>query len=104
ASAGRTMGTPVRPPEATPAEAGEAAAPGQGGPDRRHRGRRGRNLLRFTEPRRPEATEREAAAPDAATPLADFDRLTQSIESVTEALGGPPVEVYERGPPQDAAA
>jgi hypothetical protein len=103
ASAGRTMGTPVRPPETTPPEAGEAA-PGQGGPDRRNRGRRARNLLRFTAPRRPEATEREAAAPDAATPLADFDRLTQSIESVTEALGGQPLEFYERDLPQIAAA
>ena len=103
-ASGRTMGTPVRPPETTLPSAGDAAAPGQGGPERRNRGRRARNLLRFTAPRRPEATEREAAAPDAATPLADFDRLTQSIESVTEALGGQPLEFYERDLPQIAAA
>ncbi|HJW60872.1 MAG TPA: GAF domain-containing protein, partial [Actinomycetota bacterium] len=35
---------------------------------------------------------------------ADFDRLTQSIESVTEALGGQPLEFYERDLPQIAAA
>jgi hypothetical protein len=104
-NSGRTMGTPIRPPETTPPRIGDAAAPGQGGPERKDRGRRARNLLRFTAPRRPEATEREAAdAADAATPLADFDRLTQSIESVTEALGGQPLEFYERDLPQIAAA
>ena len=103
-ASGRTMGTPVRPPETTPPGTGGVATPSQDDPDRRNRGgRRARNLLRFTAPRRPEATEREVA-PDAATPLADFDRLTQSIESVTEALGGQPLEFYERDLPQIAAA
>jgi hypothetical protein len=36
--------------------------------------------------------------------MADFDRLTQSIESVTEALGGQPLDFYERDLPQIAAA
>jgi hypothetical protein len=100
---GRTPGTPARPPGTAPPGAGDAAtgAPAQ---ERRPRGRRARNLLRFTAPRRPEASEGEAAGPDASTPLADFDRLTQSIESVTEALGGQPLEFYERDLPQIAAA
>ena len=94
---GRTPGTPVRPPAAVPSVDAQPA------PERGNRGRRARNLLRFTAPKRPEATEREVADPDA-TPLADFDRLTQSIESVTEALGGQPLEFYERDLPQIAAA
>jgi hypothetical protein len=98
------MGTPVRPPEPTPPGTGDATTPGQPGQDRKPRGRRARNLLRFTAPRRPETTEREAATSEATTPLADFDRLTQSIESVTEALGGQPLEFYERDLPQIAAA
>ena len=50
-------------------------------------------------------TERgEPSAPDEPQPLADFDRLTASIESVTEALGGQPLEFYERDLPQIAAA
>jgi hypothetical protein len=72
--------------------------------ERRPRGRRARNLLRFTAPRRPEESEFEAADPEVSTPLADFDRLTASIESVTEALGGQPLEFYERDLPQIAAA
>jgi hypothetical protein len=100
---GRTPGTPARPPGTAPPGAGDAAAR-EPAPERRQRGRRARNLLRFTAPRRPEGTEREAAEPDATTPLADFNRLTQSIESVTEALGGQPLEFYERDLPQIAAA
>ncbi len=103
---GPTPGTPARPLGGTPASVGDdEPGTGEEAPDRRSRGRRARSLLRFTAPRRPEHTERgEASAPDAATPLADFDRLTQSIESVTEALGGQPLEFYERDLPQIAAA
>jgi hypothetical protein len=102
---GPTPGTPARPPGGSPPSAGESEPATAGdAPDRRGRGRRARSLLRFTAPRRPEHTEREASNPDAATPLADFDRLTQSIESVTEALGGQPLEFYERDLPQIAAA
>jgi hypothetical protein len=102
---GPTPGTPARPPGAAPSGAGDAAtAISEGTSDRRNRNRRARSLLRFTAPRRPETTEREDAAPDAPMPLADFDRLTQSIESVTEALGGQPLEFYERDLPQIAAA
>jgi hypothetical protein len=102
---GPTPGTPARPPGGTPPSAGDGEpATADEVPDRRGRGRRARNLLRFTAPRRPEHTEREVPSPDAATPLADFDRLTQSIESVTDALGGQPLEFYERDLPQIAAA
>ena len=102
---GPMPGTFAHPPGTAPPGAGEAAA-GEGAPERRSRTRRARNLLRFTAPRRPESTEREAPVPDAAAPppLADFDRLTASIESVTEALGGQPLEFYERDLPQIAAA
>jgi hypothetical protein len=103
---GPLLGTPVRPPGTVPPgtdEDGESAE--EASPDRRHRGRRARSLLRFTAPKRPEATERgEPSAPDEPQPLADFDRLTASIESVTEALGGQPLEFYERDLPQIAAA
>jgi hypothetical protein len=102
---GPTPGTPARPPGGTPPSAGDGEpATADEVPDRKGRGRRARSLLRFTAPRRPEHTEREVSSHDAATPLADFDRLTQSIESVTEALGGQPLEFYERDLPQIAAA
>jgi len=109
ATTGPTPGTPARPPgPIAPAGAGAGAVLGEPGrqaaPDPKPRGRRARNLLRFTAPKRPEQTERDAAAPNAPAPLADFDRLTQSIESVTEALGGQPLEFYERDLPQIAAA
>jgi hypothetical protein len=101
---GPTPGTPAR-PTGPPAPGGaDRTAAGERAPDPRPRGRRARNLLRFTAPRRPDSTEHDAAAPDAPAPLADFDRLTQSIESVTEALGGQPLEFYERDLPQIAAA
>jgi hypothetical protein len=63
-------------------------------------------LLRFTAPRRPEARAPAASAPpdQDPTPVADFDRLTASIETVTQALGGQPLEFYERDLPQIAAA
>jgi hypothetical protein len=101
---GPTPGTPAGQPR--PASPGGAARPAtvEGPADPRPRGRRARNLLRFTAPRRPDSTESAADAPDDPAPLADFDRLTQSIESVTEALGGQPLEFYERDLPQIAAA
>jgi hypothetical protein len=100
---GRTPGAPARPPGTGPADAGDTAT-SEGQPDRKTRGSRARSLLRFTAPRRPETTEQEASAQDDPSPMADFDRLTQSIESVTEALGGQPLEFYERDLPQIAAA
>ena len=98
-------GTPAGPPE-TGLSGADAAGSGAGErpADRETRRRRARNLLRFTAPRRPESRESEPSAPPDAAPMADFDRLTQSIESVTEALGGQPLEFYERDLPQIAAA
>jgi hypothetical protein len=101
---GPTPGTPARPPGPASPGGAERTVAGERPSDPRPRGRRARNLLRFTAPRRPDSTEGAAAAPDAPAPLADFDRLTQSIESVTEALGGQPLEFYERDLPQIAAA
>jgi hypothetical protein len=102
ATFGKTPGTPVQLPGSGPADADDPAE--ERPQDRRGRARRGRSLLRFTAPRRPETPDREAPAPDDPSPMADFDRLTQSIESVTEALGGQPLEFYERDLPQIAAA
>jgi hypothetical protein len=96
---GRTPGAPASP--ATPLDAGSSDQVQVG---KERRGRRTRSLLRFTAPRRPETREREPSGPPDASPVADFDRLTQSIESVTEALGGQPLEFYERDLPQIAAA
>jgi len=62
------------------------------------------NLRRFTSPRRPETPERKAPAARDASTGGDLDRLTQSIESVTEALGGQSPEFYERDLPQIAAS
>src|SRR4029453_16364531 len=101
---GPTPGTPARPPGPPIPGMNDPEAADQDSQDRRQRGRRARNLLRFTAPRRPESAEQDPASPDAPPPLADFDRLTQSIESVTEALGGQPLEFYERDLPQIAAA
>jgi hypothetical protein len=101
---GRAPGTPAGPPE--PGPFGPEALTGGAGdqPERARRGGRARSLLRFTAPRRPEAREHEPSAPADPPPMADFDRLTQSIETVTEALGGQPLEFYERDLPQIAAA
>jgi hypothetical protein len=99
ATTGPTPGTPARPSWPVPPARSTGAAPSERtAPDPKLRGRRARSLLRFTAPRRP---QQDPAAPDA---TADFDRLTQSIESVTNALGGQPLEFYERDLPQIAAA
>jgi len=101
---GKAPGTPAGPsesglfgPEALAGDAGDR-------PERARRGGRARSLLRFTAPRRPEAREDEPSDSVDPPPMADFDRLTQSIETVTEALGGQPLEFYERDLPQIAAA
>jgi hypothetical protein len=61
-------------------------------------------LRRFTSSRRPETPERKAPAAPAAPSGGDLDRLTHSIESVTEALGGQSSDFYERDLPQIAAS
>jgi hypothetical protein len=72
--------------------------------DQDKRSRRAWNLRRFTSSRRPETPEPEAPAARDASVGAGIDRLTQSIESVTEALGGQSPEFYEHDLPQIAAS
>ncbi|HEY9378100.1 MAG TPA: hypothetical protein VIQ02_13515, partial [Jiangellaceae bacterium] len=67
------------------------------------RSHRAWNLRRFTSSRRPETPEREASAARDTSVAASLDRLTKSIESVTETLGGQSPEFYERELPQIAA-
>jgi hypothetical protein len=66
--------------------------------------RRAWNLRRFTTSRRPETPQPQVAAVGGALVGADLDRLGQSIESLTAALGGQPIEFYERDLPQVAAS
>ena len=68
------------------------------------RSRRARNLRRFTGSRRPQAPQPQAPAARGASVGADLDRLSRSIESLTAALGGQLVELYERDLPQIAAS
>jgi ABC-type bacteriocin/lantibiotic exporter with double-glycine peptidase domain len=72
--------------------------------DRDKRSRRAWNLRRFTASRRPETPQPQAPAARGASVGADLDRLSQSIESVSEALGGQSTELYERDLPQIAAS
>ena len=89
----------------TPAAKDQAAAGTTERPsDQDKRSRRAWNLRRFTSPRRPETPEPEVPAARAASVGVGLDRLTQSIESVTDALGGKSPEFYERDLPQIAAA
>jgi hypothetical protein len=61
--------------------------------------RRARDLLSFTPPWRPEQQEPNAPAPDGAAPT-DFDRLIRSLETLTETLSGPQLELYKHDLPQ----
>jgi len=72
--------------------------------DQDKRSRRAWTLRRFTSSRRPEAPQEDAPAARVASVGAGLDHLTQSIESVTEALGGKSPEFYERDLPQIAAS
>jgi hypothetical protein len=71
--------------------------------DQDKRSRRTRNLRRFTASRRPETPLPQAPAQGASVG-ANLDRLGQSIESLTAALGGQSPEFYERDLPQVAAS
>jgi hypothetical protein len=84
----------------------EALAERPGDQDQDTRSRRATSLLRFTSARRPETPEPEAPTTQggATGTETEFDRLTQSIESVQESLGGQPAEFYERELPQIAAS
>jgi hypothetical protein len=72
--------------------------------DQDKRSRRAWNLRRFTSSRRPETPEPQAPAARDAAVGADLDHLSQSIASMTEALGGESTEFYERDLPQIAAS
>jgi len=90
--------------EGAPAAKGQPAAGTTERPsDQDKRSRRAWNLRRFTSSRRPGTPEPQAPAGKAASVGADLDRLRQSIESMTEALGGQSPEFYERELPQIAA-
>ena len=65
--------------------------------------RRAWNLRRFTASRRLETPQPQAPVARGAPVGADLDRLSRSIESLTAALGGQPIEFYERDLPQIAA-
>jgi hypothetical protein len=71
--------------------------------DQDKRSHRARILRRFTSSRRPETPLPQAPAQGASVG-ADLDRLRQSIESLTAALGGQSIEFYERDLPQVAAS
>jgi hypothetical protein len=86
----------------TPADQ-PAAAAAEGPTEQDKRSRRAWNLRRFTSSRRPDTPEREASAARDVPVGASLDRLTKSIESVTETLGGQSPEFYERELPQIAA-
>jgi hypothetical protein len=83
--------------------ANDQAAGAERPSDQDKRSRGAWNLRRFTASRRPETPEPQAPAGKAASVGADLDRLRQSIESMTEALGGQSPEFYERDLPQIAA-
>ena len=72
--------------------------------DQDKRSRRAWNLRRFTASRRPETPQPQVAAVGGASVGADPDRLSRSIKSLTAALGGQPIEFYERDLPQIAAS
>jgi hypothetical protein len=96
---------PVPAVKGTPAAKGQPPGDTAERPsDQDKRNRQTRNLRRFTSSRRPETPEREAPAARGASTGGGLDRLTQSIESVTAALGGQSPEFYERDLPQIAAS
>jgi hypothetical protein len=72
--------------------------------DQDKRSRRAWNLRRFAASRRPETPQPQVAAVGGASAGADPDHLGHSIESLTVALGGQPIEFYERDLPQIAAS
>jgi hypothetical protein len=108
-----TPGAPAAKDAPAPAAAGAQAAreqPAAGATERPgdqdKRSRRAWNLRRFTSSRRPETppAEPQTSAARTASDGAGLDRLSRSIESVTEALGGQSTEFYERELPQIAAS
>jgi hypothetical protein len=90
---------------ATPAAKEQPAAGTTERPsDQDKRRRRAWNLRRFTSSRRPETPEPQASATRGAAVGAELDRLSQSIETVIQALGGQSPDFRERNLPQIAAS
>jgi hypothetical protein len=91
-------------PSGTRAANDQAAGATERPSDQDKRSRGAWNLRRFTASRRPETPRPQVAAVGGASVSADPDRLGQSIESLTAALGGQPTKFYERDLPQIAAS
>jgi ABC-type bacteriocin/lantibiotic exporter with double-glycine peptidase domain len=103
-SAPAAKDVPVPAASGTRAVKDQAAGTTERPSDQDKRSRRAWNLRRFTASRHPETPQPQAPAARGASVGADLDRLSQSIESVTEALGGQSTELYERDLPQIAAS
>jgi hypothetical protein len=88
----------------TQAATDQAAGATERPSDQDKRSRRAWNLRRLTASRRPETPQPQPAAARGASVGADLDRLSQSIESLTAALGDQSIEFYERDLPQIAAS
>jgi ATP-binding cassette, subfamily B, bacterial len=101
-SAPAAKDAPVPAATATP-PANEQPADTERPSDQDKRRRRARNLRRFISSRRPEKPPPQAPARGASVG-ANLDRLSQSLGSMTEALGGQLPEFYERDLPQVAAS
>jgi hypothetical protein len=91
-------------PSGTRAVKDQAAGATERPSDQDKRSRRAWNRRRFTASRRPETPQPQVSAVGGASIGADPDRLGQSIERLTAALGGQPTKVYERDLPQVAAS
>jgi GAF domain len=91
-------------PSGTRAAKDQAAGATERPGDQDKRSPRAWNLRRFTASRRPETPQPQVSAVGGASVGADPDRLGQSIASLTAALGGQPIEFYERDLPQIAAS
>jgi ATP-binding cassette subfamily B protein len=107
--ASSTPSAPAAKDVTVPAPSGTRAANDQAAgaerpSDQDKRSRGAWNLRRFTASRRPETPQPQGAAVGGASVGADPDRLGQSIESLTAALGGQPTKFYERDLPQIAAS
>jgi ATP-binding cassette, subfamily B, bacterial len=102
-SAPAAKDAPVSAPSGTRAAMDQAAGATERPSDQDKWSRRAWNLRRFTASRRPETPQPQVAAVGGASVGADLDRLSRSIESLTAALGGQPIEFYERDLPQIAA-
>jgi ABC-type bacteriocin/lantibiotic exporter with double-glycine peptidase domain len=106
-----TPSAPAAKDVAVPAAGGTRAAKDQaatGGTERPSdqdkRSRRAWNLRRYIASRRPETPQPQAPVARGALFSAEYEHLSRSIESLTEALGGQSIKFYERDLPQIAAS